>query len=233
MKILNINTFKEYTKYLFDPANVDEIQEMIDVITTHKTDFYRENKHFSFMTNTLLPEHVANNKKIDIWSAGCSTGEEVYTLAFVLNEFNLSNYKKLDYHIYGSDVSLSSVQYAKKGVYTEIQASGIPINIRKKYLLKNKNSEKKLVKISPEIREKVSFFVLNFLEDNYNVNMKFDVIMCRNTLIYFSQENQEYVLRSLLKFLKKGGYLIIGHSESIFTMDLPVKTIKTTIYMKN
>lgn len=232
MNALGISTYSDYVKYVFDPEHKDEIQKMIDVVTTHKTDFYRENDHFIFLENTILPEHVKTHKEINIWSAGCSTGEEVYTLAFVINEFNRKKNHDLDYKIYGSDVSVSSIQEAAQGVYSLNKTVGVPTEILKRYFLKNKNPNTKLVKIVPEIRKKTSFFKLNFLDNYYNVNKKFDIIMCRNTLIYFSRENQKEVLSKLIEHLNPNGYLIIGHSESIFSMNLPVKLVKTTIFRK-
>ncbi|MBN2892541.1 MAG: hypothetical protein JXL97_11790 [Bacteroidales bacterium] len=232
LKALGINSYGEYIDYLFAPGNSQEIQNMIDVVTTHKTDFYRENDHFEFLNDVILPEHSKLSNNIDIWSAGCSSGEEPYTLAFTVNEFNDKNISKLNYRIYGSDVSLTSIQEAQNAVYSMNKIAGIPLYIKKKYFLKNKDSEKNLVKIIPEIRKNVHFFKLNFLDKEYNLDKEFDLIMCRNTLIYFSRETQEIVLRKLLKFLKKGGYLLIGHSESIFSMNLPVKLVKTTIFKK-
>jgi chemotaxis protein methyltransferase CheR len=232
MNKLGIRTYREYLDYLFDPKNSGEIQEMIDVVSTHKTDFYRENDHFEFMRDTFLPEYVKNNNKIDLWSAGSSSGEEAYTLAFVISEFNRLKTNKLEYKIYGSDVSLTSVKQATNGVYSCNTIEGIPLEIKKRYFLRNKNIDEKLVRIIPEIRKNTSFFKLNFLDKNYGVNKMFDFIMCRNTLIYFSREVQESVLRKLLEHLKVGGYLLIGHSESIFSMNLPVELVKTTIFRK-
>ena len=232
MNKLGIRTYKEYLDYLFDPKNSGEIQEMIDIVSTHKTDFYRGNDHFEFMRDTFLPEYVKNNNKIDLWSAGSSSGEEAYTLAFVISEFNRLKSKKIEYKIYGSDVSLTSVKQASNGVYAFSRIEGIPLEIKKRYFLKNKDTEKKLVRVVPEIRKNIKFFKLNFLDKNYGVNKMFDVIMCRNTLIYFSREVQEEVLRKLLENLKIGGYLLIGHSESIFSMKLPVELVRTTIFRK-
>ncbi|MBN2663533.1 MAG: hypothetical protein JXR68_07765 [Bacteroidales bacterium] len=232
LNALGIATYSEYVKYLFDPKHTDEIQKMIDVVTTHKTDFYRESDHFEYLENVLLPDHVKKHDDISIWSAGCSTGEEVYTLAFVISEFNRKKNHKLDYQIFGSDVSVSSIQEAAAAVYQMNKTVGVPIDILKRYFLKNKNKDKKFVKIVPEIRKKTKFFKLNFLDKVYNVNKKFDIIMCRNTLIYFSRETQREVLSKLIDHLNPNGYLIIGHSESIFSMDLPVKLVKTTIFKK-
>lgn len=232
MNALGIRTYSEYLDYLFDPKNKSEIQNMIDVVTTHKTDFYRENDHFEFLEKTILPEFSAKTDEITLWSAGSSTGEEAYTLAFVINEYNRLNTRKLDFEIYGSDVSQTSINEAQNAVYQLDKTVGVPKEILKRYFLKNKNPEKRLVRIVPEIRKHVHFFKLNFLEKTYNVDKKFDIIMCRNTLIYFARETQKLVLTKLIEHLKTGGYLIIGHSESIFSMNLPVKLVKTTIFKK-
>ncbi len=229
---LGMSSFSEYIKYLFDPQNSDEIQNMIDVVTTHKTDFFREKDHFEFINKYILPQHSQESNNIKIWSAGASTGEEAYTLAIVISEFNRKHNNKLDFEIYGSDVSLTSIKDAARGVYPLHKISVIPMDIVKRYFLKNKNPQKKLVKVSSQLQKNVHFFKLNFFDKNYNLDHMFDIIMCRNTLIYFERETQKMVLNKLLKYLKKDGFLIIGHSESIFSMNLPVKLVKTTIFKK-
>ncbi len=232
MNALNIRTYKEYIEFLFDPKNVFEIQNMIDVVTTHKTDFYRENDHFEFIYNIFLPEFIKRNSQITIWSAGCSTGEEVYTLSFVLSEFIRKNNIDLHYTIYGSDVSQESIEQGIAGVYHNSKIIGIPLDVRNRYFLKNKNPEKKLVKVIPEIQKNVVFFKHNLLEKQDFITKKLDIVMCRNTLIYFARDTQELVLRNLIENIKMNGFLFIGHSESIFSMKLPVKLEKTTIFKK-
>jgi chemotaxis protein methyltransferase CheR len=233
LSILNINTYKEYLDVVFNDDNAHEIQNMIDVVTTHKTDFFREKEHFDFITANVLPDLVKtkSNKKIKLFSAGCSTGEEPYTLAISLLEAKKPGLQ-FNFNISACDVSAESISTAKKGIYALSKINTIPEDIKKRYFLKNKNPTKKLVKIMPNIQQHVHFFTLNLLEENYKIKESFDIILCRNTLIYFNSDTQERVLSQLCKRLKPHGYLIIGHSESIIGMDLPLVQIKPTIFQK-
>lgn len=233
LSTLNINTYKEYLDFVFHEDNAREIQNMIDVVTTHKTDFFREKEHFDFITTKVLPNLVnaISNQKLKIFSAGCSTGEEPYTMAISLLEAKNPG-MEFSFDIAACDVSAESITTAKKGIYPLTKIETIPEDIKKRYFLKNKNPLKKLVKIMPNIQKHVHFFTLNLLEENYKITESFHIILCRNTLIYFNRDTQERVLSQLCKKLKPNGYLIIGHSESIIGMDLPLVQIKPTIFQK-
>jgi len=233
LSTLKINTYQEYLEFVFHEDNAHEIQNMIDVITTHKTDFFREKEHFDFITAKVLPDLVnaKSNQKIKIFSAGCSTGEEPYTMAISLLEAKKPDLE-FDFNISACDISAESITTAKKGIYSLSKINSIPENIKKRYFLKNKNPLKKLVKITPNIQKQVHFFTLNLLEENYKIKESFHIILCRNTLIYFNRDTQERVLSQLCKKLKPQGYLIIGHSESIIGMNLPLIQIKPTIFQK-
>ncbi len=233
LKVLNMTTYKEYLEYVFHTDNTEEIQNMIDVVTTHKTDFYREKEHFDFLIGTVLPQLVRHrlNQKIKIFSAGCSTGEEPYTMAISLLEAKLRGFE-FDFDISACDVSAESIQTARTGVYPLAKAEQVPMEIKKKYFLKNADPQKKLVKVVPQLQTYINFFTLNLLEEKYKIKDTFDIIFCRNTLIYFNRQVQEQVLSQLCKKLKSHGYLIIGHSESIIGLNLPLSQIKPTIFQK-
>lgn len=228
---LNITSFKKYFDYLFSKGNEQEIINMIDVVSTNKTDFFREPQHFTFLNDEILPELVRKKKEIKIWAAGCSSGEESYTLAIVLAEF-LKNYKNITYSIFASDISLDILQKAANAIYKEEKVTEMPIEIKKKYLLKSKDRTKPTVRIIPELRRKVNFERINLMEEKYNVNTIFDIIFCRNVLIYFDRTNQEKIINKLCENLIVGGYFFIGHSESLLKMDLPLRQIKPTIFQK-
>jgi chemotaxis protein methyltransferase CheR len=233
LKVLNMRTFKKYLEYVFHTENTDEIQNMIDVVTTHKTDFFREKEHFDFITGTVLPKLTRHrmNQKIKLFSAGCSTGEEPYTMVISLLE-EKSKGVEFEFEISACDVSAESIKTAKTGIYPLAKTDQIPMDIKKKYFLKNADPQKKLVKVVPHLQSYVNFFTLNLLEEKYKINDTYDIILCRNTLIYFNREVQEQVLSQLCKKLKPHGYLIIGHSESIIGMRLPLNQIKPTIFQK-
>jgi chemotaxis protein methyltransferase CheR len=233
LNALNIKTYKEYLELIFKENSHEEIQKMIDVVTTHKTDFFREKVHFDFINETIVPELVKRkNNTINVWSAGCSTGEEPYTMAISLSEAQ-ANGREFDYKISASDISYESVQIAKKGVYRMDKVASIPMSIKKKYFLKNKDPKKPLAKVVKQLQERINFFTLNLLDKDYSVKEHFDIILCRNTLIYFERKTQEQVLSQLTRRLKSKGYLIIGHCESIIGMNLPLTQIKPTIFQRN
>jgi len=231
---LNMASYKEYCDFVFGKAGgQQEIVHMIDAITTNKTDFFREFPHFDFLTNHALPELYSNAcKELRIWSAGCSSGEEVYTLATVLNEYT-SGTNKPGYHILGTDVSTRMLSTAVTAIYSEERVSDIPLALRRKYFLKSKDRHKKTVRVVPEIRARVRFESLNLMDEIYNVQNDYDIIFCRNVLIYFDKLTQEQVVNKLSSKLKKGGFLFLGHSESVLNMQHPLTQVKPTILRKN
>lgn len=236
MKALKISNFSDYIDFVFNQdSNGDELIGMIDALTTNKTDFFREADHFRYLYNTVLPQFYAEGQKdVRLWSAACSSGEEVYTLAMVMQEYIDRNpYTISNYHIVGSDISTKVLRKAMDCVYSLDTIDMIPLEMKRKYFLKSKDSFKQIVRVKKDLRDNVSFLRLNFLDEVYScVKGSFDVIFCRNALIYFDRENQEAVIRKLLGFLRKGGYLFLGHSETILGMDLPLKTVAPTVYCK-
>lgn len=235
LRDLQMNTFKEYVDYVFSPQGLEnELVHMLDVVSTNKTDFYREPVHFDYLNNVALPEFYENGKNLNnflVWSAGCSSGEEPYTIAFTLSEFK-EKYPVFNFNIVATDISSQILNKAKLAVYREELVNSVPFFIKKKYLLKSKDRTDKTVRIVRELRDKVIFFRFNFMEPTYNLSYMFDIIFCRNVLIYFTREIQEQVLTKLCSKLKPGGYLFIGHSESILGMDLPIQQIKPTVYKR-
>lgn len=230
----NITTFKEYCNFVFSGENSDsEVVHMIDTVSTNKTDFYRESAHFEFLEDVVLPEFQTKNTRetMKIWSSACSSGEEAYTIAIVINEF-LEKNKKFDYSILGTDISSRILEKAVNGIYPEERIAPIPLSLKRKYILRNKNKEKADVRIVPELRSKTSFQRLNLMDAGYNVPKNFDVIFCRNVLIYFDRETQEKVINKLCLHLKPDGYFFLGHSESITGISVPLKGIRPTIYRK-
>jgi chemotaxis protein methyltransferase CheR len=232
LKANNIESYKEYCQFVLSGrAGESEIINMIDLVSTNKTDFYRESAHFDFMKAVALPEFAENNpgKKMNIWSSASSSGEEAYTIAIVISEF-LENNKKFDFSVFGTDISTRILEKASLGIYPLERVDVIPLSQKKKYLLKGKDPEKPMVRIIPELRAKTKFERLNLMDNSYNVPKEFDIIFCRNVLIYFDRETQEKVINKLCMHLKKGGYFFLGHSESVSGINVPLKQIKPTIF---
>jgi chemotaxis protein methyltransferase CheR len=168
---------------------------------------------------------------IKAWSAGCSSGEEPYSLSITMSEA-LENKYGMDYSILGTDISNGILENALDAIYKEEDIINIPADLRKKYFLRSKDKSKKLVRLIPEIRKRNKFFRLNLMDNTYPLQDTFDMIFCRNVLIYFERETQEKVINKLCQKLKKGGYFFLGHSESIVNMDVPLKQIKATIFQR-
>jgi chemotaxis protein methyltransferase CheR len=235
LRVLDIPTFKDYIDFVFSKEGQEqEVIHMIDVVSTNKTDFFREPDHFDYLRDFVLPEFVNNQnnqKLLQVWSAGCSSGEEPYTLSIVLNEF-FENYPGYDYSILGTDISTQILKQASEAIYKEEKVDVVPLAIKKKYMLRSKDRDKPTVRIVPELRKKVSFSRLNFMDDHYSVTDCFDVIFCRNVLIYFNRETQERVINKLCGKLKNKGYLFLGHSESITNMNVPLDRLKPTVFRR-
>lgn len=235
LRELDITSFKEYVDYVFSKEGQDsEVYHMIDVVSTNKTDFFREPIHFEFLSNDIVPKFVGDvefRNPLKIWSAGCSSGEEPYTIAMVLTDCK-EKYPILDFQILGTDISTRILKTAIEAIYKENRIEGIPHNILRKYFLKSKDRINPTVRVVPEIRKKVSFGRLNLMDETYPIAEMFDIIFCRNVLIYFDRSTQEKVINKLCLKLKPGGYFFLGHSESVTGMTVPLKQIKPTIFVR-
>ena len=233
LRTLNIGTFGEYIDYVFNSNNTDELTLMIDVLTTNKTEFFRENDHFDYMTKTVLPELAAKKNVFKIWSAGCSSGEEPYTISIVVSEFIKNNPGKvMNFTVTGTDISTKVLDKAYNAVYDLDVVNQLPQNLKKSYFLKCTDADKHCARIKPDLRKHVSFKRLNFMDNDFRMPELYDIIFCRNVLIYFDKDTQEKVIRKFMKYLLPGGYLFLGHSETIFSMDLPLCTCIPTVYKK-
>ena len=237
LRELNFSTYREYYNYLksYD-GRMLEFDELTDAVTTNKTNFFRENKHFEFLSDGILNE-ILNmkrfnlNKKIYCWSAGCSTGEEPYTLAMILEDF-LSQNKQYDFEILATDISNRALTIARNAIYRKADIEPIPDRLKKKYLLRGKNNRKGEFRIVSELREKVEFQQLNLMDKNYLMHNKMDIIFCRNVIIYFDRETQIEFFDKLYDQLSTGGYLFIGSSESLYSISDKFKSVRPTVYMK-
>lgn len=235
LSVLKMSSFSEYLDFVFSKeGQADEIITMIDLITTNKTDFFREPSHFDYITETALPEICSgrtSRKNIKIWSAGCSSGEEPYTIAIVLSEFMKDN-PDVDFEIFATDISVRILQKAARAIYSEERVTQIPLEIKRKYFLRSKDQTDRTVRLVPEIRSKVDFQRLNFMDSVYPVDKIFDIIFCRNVLIYFDKETQQQVITKLASKLRNDGWFFLGHSESITNMKVPLRQIRPTIFRK-
>lgn len=231
---LNFTTFEDYTSHVLSKEGFStELIHMIDAVSTNKTDFFREPVHFQIMTDVVLPEFVRANKgqPFRVWSAGCASGEEPYNIAMVIDDFIKRGYR-FDFYVRASDISTAVLQKGINAVYTGQRVAPVPKYFLHRYFMRSKDKSKNLYKVVPEIRSKVQFSRINFMDETFKVPERFDVIFCRNVLIYFDRPTQESVIRKLLRHLKTGGYLFIGHSESLIDMQLPLASVRPTVFRK-
>lgn len=234
MRATGITTLDGYCHYLFQEDGLDaEIIHLIDAVTTNKTEFFREPAHFAFLESQALPELTAHGRRtIKAWSAACSIGAEPYSLAMVLEE-----HRRLssggDYAILCTDLSTEVLRLALAGVFSEAMIAPVSHELRRRYLLQSKDPMRNQVRIAPQLRSKLRFARLNLIDSGYPVERDMDLIFCRNILIYFDKATQSAVLGRLCEHLRPGGYLFLGHSESIVGIDLPVKQVANTVFQRN
>lgn len=231
LRVLNLATFDQYIDRIF-AGDDGEIIHMIDAVTTNKTDFFREPDHFDILVSRLLPSMMARNPgrtEFSFWSAGCATGEEPYTLAMSLEEFR-QGHRSFDYHIVATDISTRALDAAANAVYDIDRIVPVPPSYRKKYLLRSRDSNRPEVRIKKELRDKVEFLRLNFMDEHFPFEGHFDIIFCRNVIIYFERPVQERILGRMCKYLSVGGALILGHSETFAGMSLPLVNLAPTVY---
>jgi chemotaxis protein methyltransferase CheR len=236
LRALSLQDFPSYCEYLFSDHGFDkELPYLFDVITTNKTDFFREPVHFEYLVEYVLPELISpprpKSRRLWFWSAGCSTGEEPYSLAMVLQDFK-ERVGKFDFGIHATDISTQVLETAGTAIYNQDKADPIPITLKKKYLLRSKEKSRKLVRIAPEIRSLVQFSRLNLMDRSYATIPEMDVIFCRNVIIYFDRPTQEILIRNFYRYLRVGGYLFLGHSETLCGISIPLVTVLPTVYKK-
>lgn len=238
MRILEFVSFEQYVNYLFSPeGEQNERIPMIDCITTNKTDFFREAGQFKFLVETAVPEltklYGSNaNRQYKIWSAGCSTGEEPYTLAMVLSQY-LEKHHEFSFSILATDISTRVLEHASLGIYREETIAPVPASLRAKYLLRDKDRSRGRVRVVPQLRALIQFRRLNFMDADFGIRTPVDVIFCRNVLIYFDRQTQARLLMRLYRQLTPGGYLFIGCSETLCGMDIPLRVAGQMVYRKS
>lgn len=235
LRTLNIPSYREYCEFVFRHGGMEnELVPLIDVITTNKTDFFREAAHFDYLAQRALPElsaMSAGTRPLLFWSAGCSSGEEPYTLAMVLSEY-AESHAGFRFSILATDISTQVLEKARLGIYSEDSVSPVPLLLRRKYLMRSRTGTSGRVRITPELRRSVEFRRLNFMDPDYQMTARANAIFCRNVLIYFDRPTQQSILRKLTSSLEPGGFLFVGHSETLHDMDLPVLPVAPALYRK-
>jgi chemotaxis protein methyltransferase CheR len=225
---LNVKNFSEYVNYVFSKEGIEEQTELIDFICTNKTDFFREDHHFKFLQNHIQGNRIS--RPINIWSAACSSGEEPYTIAMVLEEMNAAKTFDGNYSLLATDISRAILKKAAKGEFAEIRIEPISKQIQKKYF----HVTGGIAAISQHVRRNITFERFNLIDDSEykQITKKFEFIFCRNVLIYFDQPTQLKVIQNLINKLAPGGILFLGHSETLLGRNFNLNQIQPTIYQK-
>jgi len=237
LRVLDLHTFEDYAEMVFTrEGSTEELVKLIDVVTTNITDFFREPAHFDYLMHSALPFMVSSfgsgiRQPLRVWSAGCSTGKEPYTLAMIFKEYQVC---MPDFHfeILGTDICTDVLAEAVQGIYAAVKSEPIPTPLKKKYLLKSKDPEVRQVRIVPELRSLVRFRRLNFMDDDFGFREPFDVIFCRNVIIYFDRPTQERLLTKLVDNLASGRYIFLGPSETLLGMNLPLTQMAPSVYRR-
>jgi len=225
MREVGINSYDQYCAFLRENYD-EEIENLINCITTNKTEFFREREHFTILQRIV--EQELSHKNITVWSAGCSTGEEAYSIAIVLLE---SNFHK-QFTIIATDIDTKVLETAKQGIYPLEAVQTLDINLLKKYFLKGKDEYAGYAKVKNFLKEKILFQHLNLLDERYILRGHFDIIFCRNVMIYFDREVQAKVLKKFYDYLPKGGYLFLGYAEAVVSSNLPFHYVAHSVYQK-
>jgi chemotaxis protein methyltransferase CheR len=235
LRVLAIDSYRDYCEYLFSAAGQrEEIVPLLDAVSTNKTDFFREPDHFEYLKAKVLPEMIQGNggvRPLLFWSAGCSSGEEPYTLAMVLSEYERSH-PGLRFRVLATDLCTTVLEKATLAVFNAEVVAPIPSELRRRYFLRGRDRASKQVRIVPELRDLVEFRRLNFMDSDYGLREKMDVIFCRNVIIYFDRVTQEQILQKLTRQLAPGGTIFLGHSETLSGLDVPLVSVGPSTYRK-
>ncbi|NNM52988.1 MAG: protein-glutamate O-methyltransferase CheR [Pseudomonadales bacterium] len=229
IRSLGLKDFADYCNFL-DKNKHQEMTHFVNAITTNLTSFFREGHHFEAMRTTLLPELVKQNaqrRSLRVWSAGCSTGEEPYSLAMTLLDSGL--FKGWDAKILATDVDSNVLAHATAGLYHREKIQGLPQDLQQRHFVRTEREE--MLQIDPRVSAWVSFRQLNLLHE-WPMSGPFDLIFCRNVVIYFSKETQRQLFDRFASLMAVGGYLCIGHSETLHGITDRFESLGRTMYRK-
>ncbi|MEL6302074.1 MAG: protein-glutamate O-methyltransferase CheR [Pseudomonadota bacterium] len=230
MRALEINDIDRYLD-LINRGDAIEVEHFTNSVTTNLTSFFRENHHFDYLKNTFLPEHInRGSKRLRIWSAACSTGEEPYSIAMTLAE-TLPNLGSWQIDILATDIDTQVVSTAKRGVYTMDRVDGLAEERLKQWFLRGRGAQAGRVRVRPALQKMIDFRVMNLLAEWPRFE-PFDVIFCRNVVIYFDKATQAELVRRFHTTMDPDGLLIMGHSESLHRVSEDFRLLGRTIYKR-
>lgn len=233
----SLDSFKEYYEYVTKKDTTgEELVSMLDCISTNLTEFFRESAHFDFLSEKVLPDLFANKrkireKKIRIWCAGCSTGEEPYSISIMLSEC-IEQFSGWDTKILATDLSTRVLKKATHGIYEKERLRGVPLQMLNTYFKNGEHTLKNCYQIKDSLRDMIVFRRLNLTDEIFPFKGHFDFIFCRNVMIYFDKQTQSKLVSKFYKHLAPDGYLFLGHSESLAGTETRFRYVRPTIYQK-
>ncbi|MBL9208592.1 MAG: protein-glutamate O-methyltransferase [Opitutaceae bacterium] len=237
LRATNLTSIGDYCRFLQDEKSADELSHLIDAISTNHTFFFRESAHFDFLTQRAIPEMIERRSKerwptFNIWSAACSSGEEPYSIAITLSQALASARPPWNWRIEATDISHRVLQRARVGVYKEEAVKHVPPALIRTCFQKGFGPQEGNYRVKSTLQENVTFRQLNLLEGAPPFRDSFQVIFCRNVMIYFDRPTQEELVRKLGRLLVPGGYLFVGHAESLSGIQHGLELISTAIYRR-
>jgi chemotaxis protein methyltransferase CheR len=224
LRSLDLSAYSDYVALLARPDQDEERRTVVDLLTTNETFFFREAAHFDFLRDALAR---FQGRELKVWSAACSSGEEVYTLAMVLAE---TLGKRIDWNILGTDLCRSALKAAAVAVYPVERARNLPQPLLHRYCLQGVGEQAGRLQIGPELRARARFGCLNLIEPLPAALGRFHVIFLRNALIYFDEAGKRDIVGRLLPALEPGGLLFVGHSEGLHGLGLPIRAVSPAVY---
>lgn len=230
LRVLGFAAFPEYVDLVETPDGREELAMMVDLLTTNKTSFFREQAHFDFLSEVILPDYRERGEPIKVWCAACSSGEEPYSVAMQLRE-ELPELSRSKVKILATDLSTEMLTKAKAAVYTAQTVESIPEKLRKRYLRTVAGTHYPSHQIEASVRGMVRFAPLN-LVGSWPMRGPFDLILCRNVMIYFDRPTRERLVPRLSHLLRPGGYLFVGHSEGLNALQHDLEYIQPAVYRK-
>lgn len=227
IRVLKLGSIREYLDYMESDGSGAEFLNLVDVLTTNKTSFFRESQHFDFLRTEVLPK--VQNRDLKWWSAGCSSGEEPVSCAITWLE-ERSESARGSLKILATDISHSMLQIGKQGIYSAERFQGLPGFVVNRYFGKIPGTPPGY-QLGPDVRRMISYARLN-LKDPWPMKGPFHIIMCRNVMIYFNRETQQQLVKRFQQLLEPGGYLFLGHSESLQGHNPDLRNVRPAVYQK-
>jgi chemotaxis protein methyltransferase CheR len=232
LRALGLGSYEEYCHVLHSPCGADEVEELVDLISTNHTRFYREPEHFAFLAERALPALVeplgATRTPLRLWSAGSSSGEEPYTMAIVVAEF-LRNHPALEWEITATDISHRMLAAAREGIYSMGSLEPVPLELLKRYFQRGVGVR---TGVKRELRRHLRFERVNLFQEHIPVSANQHVIFCRNVMIYFDPPSRVLAVQRLARHLAPGGYLVVGHSESLMGIPHGLQPVQQGVFQK-